>query len=160
MATKGQKAGVGIGATALAALVSFVAYHEGYVPRTYADPVGIPTICFGHTGPDVTPGRTATRAECEALLRDDLAEAYAGVRRCIVVPMADHQAAALTSFTFNVGTRALCRSTLARYANAGNWPAACAELDRWVYAKQRKLPGLVKRRAEERKLCEGTHDAL
>ena len=149
------KAGIGLGAGALAGLLALVAYHEGYVPRTYADPIGIPTICFGHTGPDVTPGRTATRGECEALLSEDLAEAWEGVQRCIRVPMAEHQAAALTSFTYNVGERALCRSTLAKHANAGNWLAACAELSRWVYAGQKQLPGLVKRRAEERKLCEG-----
>lgn len=149
------KTGAGLGASALLALAGFVAYHEGYVPQTYADPVGIPTVCFGHTGPDVQMGQTKTRAECEALLQDDLGRAYAGVRRCITAPMQDHQAAALTSFTFNVGATALCKSTLARYANAGDWARACAELDRWVYAKGRKLPGLVKRRAEERAMCEG-----
>lgn len=149
------KAGAGLGASTLLALTAFVAYHEGYVPHTYADPVGIPTICFGSTGPHVTPGRTATRAECEALLQEDLGRAYEGVRRCITSPMQDHQAAALTSFTFNVGATALCKSTLARFANRGDWIRACAELDRWVYAKGRKLPGLVKRRAEERAMCEG-----
>lgn len=151
----GGKLGAGLGAGALAALVAMVSYHEGYIPNTYADPVGIPTICFGHTGPDVTPGRTATREECHLLLQDDLAAAYAGVLRCIRVPMEPHQAAALTSFTFNVGEGALCRSTLAKLANAGDWPAACSQLDRWVYAKSRRLPGLVKRRADERALCEG-----
>lgn len=151
----GAKPVIGLAAATLLSLTSFVAYHEGYVPHTYADPVGIPTICFGHTGPDVTPGRVATRAECEALLSADLARAYEGVRRCITTPMRDHQAAALTSFTYNVGAAALCRSTLAQYANAGDWARACAELDKWVFAKKRRLPGLVKRRAEERALCEG-----
>lgn len=147
--------GIGLGAGSLAALLALVSYHEGYIPHTYADPVGIPTICFGHTGADVTPGRVATRAECEGLLREDLGQAWDAVHRCITSPMRPHQAAALTSFAYNVGGAALCKSTLARKANAGDWPGACAELDRWVYARARKLPGLVKRRAAERALCEG-----
>ena len=77
--------------------------------------------------------------------------------RCVVAPLAANEAAALTSFAFNVGTDALCGSTLARKANAGAPASAwCAELDRWVFAHGVKLSGLVKRRAAERALCEGT----
>jgi hypothetical protein len=32
---------------------------------------------------------------------------------------------------------------------------ACAELSRWTYAGGKQLPGLVRRRAAERQLCEG-----
>jgi lysozyme len=42
--------GFGVTGAGLAALAAFVGYHEGYIPHTYADPVGIPTICYGHTG--------------------------------------------------------------------------------------------------------------
>lgn len=75
--------------------------------------------------------------------------------RCIHVPLQNYEAAALVSFVFNVGERKFCRSTLARRINRGELPAACAELDKWIYAKGRKLPGLVNRRAQERALCEG-----
>ena len=65
------------------------------------------------------------------------------------------QKVAIVSFAFNVGTGAVCSSTMARKANAGADPAEwCAELDRWVLAGGKKLPGLVARRAEERRLCE------
>lgn len=147
-------------ATAASAVIALaaplVAYYEGYVPQTYADPVGIPTICYGHTGPDVAPGRDASREECVALLQRDLGSAYGGVVRCIGVPLRSHEAAALTSFAFNVGSTALCDSTLARLANAGAASSTwCAQLDRWVYAHGVRLEGLVKRRAAERALCEG-----
>lgn len=142
-------------ASAVAVATPVVAYFEGYIPHTYADPVGIPTICYGHTGPDVTPDRTATRDECESLLRQDLGDAVSGVLHCVRADMQAHQLAALTSFAYNVGAGALCKSTLARKANAGDWPGACAELSRWVYAKGIKLGGLVKRRAAERAMCEG-----
>lgn len=150
---------VGI-AAAVAMAAPMVAQYEGMIPHSYADPVGIPTICIGHSGPDVMPGRIAQPGECEDLLRRDLDHAYSHVVRCIGVPLKDHEAAALTSFTFNVGGAALCNSTLARLANEGA-PASqwCAQLDRWVYARKFgipvQLPGLVKRRAAERALCEG-----
>lgn len=149
-----------IGAGALALAAPIVGYYEGMIPHTYTDPVGIPTICIGHTGADVVPGHVATPGECEALLQADLGGAYGDVRRCIGVPLQPHEAAALTSFTFNVGGAALCTSTLARMANAGA-PAAqwCPQLERWVYARKAgvliQLPGLVKRRAAERAMCEG-----
>lgn len=154
--SEASKSGKPAGLAAVLVLVAgFVAHHEGYIPRTYADPVGIPTACYGHTGPDVTPGREFSRSECEALLHGDLAKAYAYVSRCITAPMKDYQAAALTSFAFNVGGGAMCNSTLTRLANQGRWAEACAQLGRWVYAGKKKLPGLVKRRAAERAMCEG-----
>jgi lysozyme len=132
-----------------------VAMYEGYVPHTYADPVGIPTACYGHTGPDVTPGRWFTYEECKARLDADMAEALRYVEKCVTADLQPHQAAAFVSFTYNVGGEAFCRSTLVRKANTGDLPGACAELSRWVYAKGLKLGGLVKRRAAERALCEG-----
>jgi lysozyme len=44
-------------------------------------------------------------------------------------------------------------STLARKENAGDVPGACDELLRWTKAKGVTLPGLVKRREQERELC-------
>ena len=43
---------------------------------------------------------------------------------------------------------------LARKTNAGDLAGACAELSRWTYAGGRQLPGLIKRRAAEREMCE------
>jgi lysozyme len=60
---------------------------------------------------------------------------------------------AIVSFTFNVGEGNLRRSTLLRKLNAGDIVGACNELPRWNKAGGRVLPGLVKRRAEERALC-------
>lgn len=149
------RAVTGFAAAVLALAAPLVMYVEGYVPRTYEDPVGIPTVCYGHTGADVIDGRTATREECDALLHGDLAIALSAVKRCVAVRLEPHEAAALVSFTYNVGGKALCESTLARKANAGAKPAEwCAELDRWVYSKGVRLAGLAKRRALERALCE------
>jgi lysozyme len=139
----------------LAAAAALVAVWEGYKPTTYLDPIGIPTTCYGHTGADVRPGQTRTRAECVALLQEDVATAYAGVMRCLTRPVPDGMAAAFTSFAYNAGAATFCRSSMARKANAGDFAGACKALDLYVYAGGQRLTGLVRRRAAERAMCEG-----
>lgn len=129
-----------------------VAGFEGVRTVAYRDPVGIPTICFGETK-GVKLGDRATMDECKGMLADSLEEANQGVTACIKTPINDNQRAALVSFTYNVGTGALCKSTLAHKFNAGDAIGGCNELTKWVYAKGIKLPGLERRRVEERKLC-------
>ena len=142
-----------IGAAAAALVVSTVAIYEGTVLRSYRDPIGIITACTGHTGPELKMGQTFTRQHCEDMLYADLNK-HAAALDCIKRPMTDGQKAAFLSFAFNVGNGAFCGSTLARKANAGDMPGACAELSRWTYAGGKQLPGLVRRRAAERQLCE------
>jgi lysozyme len=149
--TPRQKLTAKIGAGALALVVPLVVTYEGLVLRGYRDPVNIVTACVGHTA--TAQMRPYTREECEALLYRDLAQ-HADALDCVKVPLSDAQKAALLSFAFNVGAANFCKSTLVRKANAGDMPGACAELSRWVLAGGRELPGLVKRRAAERALCE------
>ena len=142
-----------IGAGAVALVLPVVMLYEGTVLRSYVDPVGIVTACTGHTGPELRMGQRYTRQQCEDMLYGDLLKHTAALD-CIKHPMTDGQKAAFLSFAFNVGNKAFCDSTLARKANAGDMPGACAELSRWTRAGGRELPGLVKRRAAERELCE------
>lgn len=149
-----QKLAAKIGAAAAALLFAAVPVLEGTVLKTYRDPVGILTSCMGHTGPELRMGQKFTLAQCEEQLAGDLLK-HSRALDCIRPPLTDGQKAAFISFAYNVGNGAFCGSTLARKANAGDMPGACAELDRWVYAKGKKLPGLVTRRATERQWCEG-----
>jgi len=145
---------------AVLGLATPVVYHyEGEIRRGYLDPIRIVTACVGHTKTAVL-GRTYTAAECSALLQHDLATHNADMLACVDVPMADHVHAAMLSFTFNVGAEKFCTSTLNRKLNEGNTAGACAELSRWTFAGGRQLPGLVKRRAAERRLCENAPPAL
>lgn len=150
-----MSAGRVIAASVLALVVGLVAYWEGYRPKPYRDVVGVLTVCYGHTGPDIIAGKVYTRSECDTLLERDLAEANDHVHHCIGRPMPRHVEAALTSAAFNIGPRVVCGSTLQRYAQAGNWAATCAQLSRWDRAGGRQVKGLVRRRAAERALCEG-----
>jgi len=133
--------------------LGFIAAHEGTLLTAYLDPVGIPTICTGHTA-GVQLGQRASFEQCNRLLVLDAGVAGKAVARCTHVAITQAQYDALVSFAFNVGGDAYCASTLARRLNAGDCWGAAAQFDRWVYAKGRRLPGLVKRRAEERRMFE------
>ncbi|CUI03867.1 Lysozyme [Janthinobacterium sp. CG23_2] len=132
--------------------VTMVGGFEGLRLAAYADPVGIPTICFGETK-GVRLGQSATLDQCKAMLADSLQLANHAVDDCIRAPLPDYRRAALVSFAYNVGQTSLCGSTLARKLNAGDTLGGCDELLRWTYAKGIKLPGLVKRRQAERNMC-------
>jgi lysozyme len=150
---RGKLIGI-VGAAAAALLFTFVPGFEGTVLKTYRDPVGITTACVGHTGPELQLGQTFTPEECRDMLAGDLVAHAQGVQDCVTEPMSDGEVAAYTSFAFNVGVEAFCASTAARKLNAGDHRGACAELSRWTRAGGRELPGLVKRRAAERRICE------
>lgn len=139
-------------AAAVAIAAALVAGEEGVRYVAYSDPVGIPTICFGETK-GVKIGDQATREQCLGMLKDSLEMADAAVSRCVKVPMPPKREAAFISFTYNVGGTRFCSSRIPTFVNAGQPAKACAELSRYVYAKGIKLPGLVRRREEERVLC-------
>ncbi|MDD2005088.1 lysozyme [Pseudomonas putida] len=139
---------------ATVAIASAVVTHfEGLLTKTYIDPVGIPTVCFGHTATAVV-GQVKTATECQQLLEADLMIAIKAVDSLVTVRLPVERRSALVSFVYNVGAGQLAGSTLLRKLNAGDVRGACAEFDRWVYAGGVKLNGLVARRAEERQLCE------
>ncbi|MBM5575847.1 lysozyme [Deefgea sp. CFH1-16] len=140
-------------ATLSLAATMLVKPFEGKRNVTYLDPIGIPTACYGHTGPTVRVGQVNTDAQCNALLEVDLASALADVDRC-TPNLATSPRAAFTSLAFNIGGAKYCASSLAKKANAGDLRGACAELSRWVYAAGKPLNGLIKRRAAERAICE------
>jgi lysozyme len=143
-----------VGAVAAAALIAFVPRWEGTKLRTYRDPGGVLTYCTGATE-NAAWGKTYTPEQCRAQLDRDLARHAEGVMACIRAPLTDGQRVAFVDLAYNVGVNAVCGSTLARKANAGDVAGACAELSKWVHADGRVLPGLVARRKAAREICEG-----
>ncbi|MBS0918516.1 lysozyme [Providencia rettgeri] len=135
--------------------VAMVTEFEGYDPNPYLDPIGVLTVCYGHTGPDIIPTKTYTKDECKALLEKDLAIVAKAVNPLIKVDIPDYTRAALYSFTYNVGTGAFSRSTLLKKLNAGDQAGACNELKRWIYAGGIKWKGLMTRREVEKAVCLG-----
>ena len=141
-------------AAILAVAIPLITNFEGMALRPYRDVVGVPTVCVGATAADgVDLHRSYTKAECEAMLAADLPKYEEQVEKCVVVPMPPHRHAAILSFTYNVGGSALCRSSVARYLNAGNVTAGCNALLEYDHAGGRVIKGLTTRRIKERQLC-------
>ncbi len=148
------------GVAAVIAATGLISTHEGMVLSSYRDPIGIWTACTGETAfvvtpGDIKPGAKFTRQQCTDRLVESMAEHAEPVIRCTSpASLTQGQKIAFLSFAFNVGGGQFCSSTLARKAKAGDVLGSCAELSRWTIAGGRQLPGLVKRRAEERAICE------
>jgi lysozyme len=152
--TSSSKRGVGFGLLTVLLAAPLVSFFEGTVLTTYQDPVGIPTACIGETNREVVMRKVFTKDECTALLGASLMEHMNHVAQCVNVPVKPNEAAAVLSWSYNVGVEAACKSSLMAKLNAGApAPEWCFELKKWVYAKGKRLNGLVNRREAEYKMC-------
>lgn len=138
----------------MAAAVAIVGAWEGLRTVAYRDVVGIPTVCYGETR-GVKMGDRYTVDECKAMLGDGLAEFEQGMRKCLAAPdrIPAKSYVAFLSLSYNIGTGAFCRSTVARRANAGDVRGACDAILMWDKAGGKRVQGLVNRRADERRIC-------
>lgn len=138
-----------------AAGVTLVKEFESFEAEAYTCPAGKLTIGYGHVIlPDEghLKSKKLSEAEADELLKLDLSIAEAAVEKYITVPLTGNQFAALSSFTFNLGTGNLRNSTLRRKLNEGDYNSVARQLDRWVYAGGKRLRGLARRRTAEGKL--------
>ncbi len=154
---KAVAAAIGGGAIAIASvLITGPSGNDGlegvsYIP--YKDIVGVWTVCHGHTGKDIIPGKTYTEAECKALLNKDLATVARQINPYIKVDIPETTRGALYSFVYNVGAGNFRTSTLLRKINQGDIKGACDQLRRWAYAGGKQWKGLMTRREIEREVC-------
>lgn len=140
-----------LSAAGLLAIASYEGYRgEAYIPV----PGDVPTIGFGSTE-GVKMGDTITVPRALERLSRDVGNAESAIGMCVTVPLTQGEYDAYTSFSYNVGTKAFCTSTLVRKLNSGDYEGACSELKRWVYAGGRKVDGLVTRREKEYAMCVG-----
>ena len=143
-------------AGAIAGSLALIPAYEGVRYEPYQDVAGVWTICYGHTGSDIQPGKLYTDAECKALLHDDLTKVRRAVDPMIKVSIDDNTRAAIYSFVYNVGPGAFSRSTMLRKLNAGDISGACEEMKRWTFAGGKQWQGLINRRETEKAVCHGT----
>ena len=145
-----------LAAAALATAIAIPA--EGLRQYAYRDPPGILTVCYGTTGKDVVAGRKYSLQECKSFLGRDMLEAVQTVEKCHP-GLPENVLAAFSDAVYNLGPSVACESTAARLLRSGDIQGACDQLPRWVFANVAgvnvKLPGLVKRREAERRLCRG-----
>lgn len=145
-----------------------IAHHEGVRFRPYRCPALLWTIGVGHViDPNhikvplnerkdlpIPPGwdRTLSMAEVDDILATDLASFERGVLRLCPSGLTQSRFDALVSFSFNVGLGNLQRSTIRMCHNRGDFEAAAEAFMQWTKAGGKELPGLVKRRKDERAL--------
>ena len=151
--------------------------YEGYRTRPYLCPAHIWTIGYGHvlyqdqiqlpmvrkegyTGfirmnYPLRPehNRVWSKEEIERLFAVDVAAFERGVLR-LVPGCAGHQGRfdALVSFAYNAGLGNLQRSQIRMKANRDDIQGAADAFMQWTKAGGKELPGLVKRRKDERAL--------
>jgi lysozyme len=122
---------------------------EGCELTAYQDQVGVWTIGYGHTGPDVVAGLTITQDQAQALLAKDVGSASACVNAVVTVQLSQEEFDALVDFVFNLGAGAFRGSTLLRVLNTGDFAAAAAQFDAWDRAGGAVVAGLLRRRQAE-----------
>jgi len=149
-------------ATVAALAVATLGGFEGLRQSAYPDPAtkGYPwTVCYGETrtedGAPIRPGMRFSLDQCKAMLVARADEFGNALERC--VPSAKEMPApryvAHLSLTYNIGTGAYCKSSAARLQNAGQTRAACDAFLKWNRAGGIVMPGLTRRRQQERAMC-------
>ena len=131
---------------------------EGFYATPYDDngakPGGTWTIGYGtiRDGADqpVTPYTPAiTEDEAVTLLVRDMGAAAKDVAKRIPGPLLVREAAALISWTYNLGDGSLSKSTMLSRINAGDKAAVPAEMRKWINQEGHPLVGLLRRRWAE-----------
>lgn len=141
---------------------------EGFFAAPYDDngslPGGTWTIGYGSirdaNGEPVTPDTPPiTEAEAEALLMRDMRGAANDVAQRVQVPLLTREAAALISWTYNLGGTNLAKSTMLARINANAKGAVPDEMRKWINQEGRPLLGLLRRRWAEAAIFVGVDPA-
>jgi lysozyme len=149
------------------AAIRMIKHHEGVRLRPYRCPALLWSVGVGHV---IDPSHIAVKyeerknlpipagwdrqlsmGEVDAILAQDLGRFERGVARLCPAALGHQgQFDALVSFSFNVGLGALQRSSIRMRYNRGDIEGAADAFLMWTKAAGKVLPGLVKRRQDER----------
>lgn len=140
----------------------------GFAARPYRCPAGIWTNGWGNTVGVTSKTPPVNAAQADRDLLRNVRQYERDVNALVQVPLTQGQFDALVCFAFNVGSdvdqdaiaEGLGDATLLRKLNARDYAGAARQFDVWVKGRDPEtgrrvtLPGLVRRRAAERKLFE------
>ena len=145
-----------------------IKHHEGLRLKPYRCPallwtVGVGRVLYAIQGRlpldqrDAYPlepndNRTFSKDEVDGLLSADLQRFEVGVARLFPLVLTQNQNDALVSFSFNLGLGGVQRSTLRQKMLRGETQEAADEFLKFTRGGGKILPGLVKRRNDERAL--------
>jgi len=131
---------------------------EGWRSKPYLCSANVPTIGWGSTmyengdkvtldDPEITKERGQALFELDA--ERFLLQVY---KACPVLTKHDNKAAAILSWTYNLGPARLRSSTMRTRINQERWEEAAQELKRWNLAAGKVTRGLILRREAEASL--------
>jgi len=145
-----------------------IKHHEGVRLKPYRCPARLWTLGVGHVlYPDqgrlpldqrdayplkAEDNRVFSGAEVDGILSADLQRFEAGIAKLFPMVLAQGQFDALVSFAFNLGLGGVQRSTLRQKVLRGEIEEAADEFLKFTRGGGKILPGLVKRRQDERAL--------
>ena len=145
-----------------------IKHHEGVRFKPYRCPARLWTVGVGHVlYPDqgrlpldqrdafplaAADNRAFSKDEVDGILSADLRRFEVGVAKLFPVGLTQGQNDALVSFSFNLGLGGVQRSTLRQKVLRGEIEAAADEFLKFTRGGGKILPGLVKRRNDERAL--------
>ncbi|KAJ3310247.1 hypothetical protein HDV04_005186 [Boothiomyces sp. JEL0838] len=142
--------------------IKMVKDFEGFVSCPEPDPIGLPTVGYGHLCEKNDPNckRCFTEAQASSFLVEDLQPYFNCVKDALgstFNKMNPAQVAAMTSFTFNLGCGTFQKSDFLHRVINGEPPNTVAEEEfpKFVHAGGRVLSGLVSRRNAEVALFQG-----
>jgi lysozyme len=139
------------------AALDLIRHFEGLSLVGYLDPIGIPTIGYGRTGPVAVVGKRITLSEADALLDEDVARHAQIVRDQITVPLTQGEFDALASLVFNLGyipkSLKACLNggvtDAGKVMTPGSYGSALLQFPRNCRAAGKPLKGLYRRRLAE-----------
>ena len=145
-----------------------IKHHEGVRFKPYRCPAKLWTIGVGHVlypAQGALPldqrdafqlkpehNRTFSKDEVDGILSADLQRFEVGITKLFPVVLTPGQNDALVSFAFNLGLGGVQRSTLRQKVLRGEIEEASNEFLKFTRGGGKVLPGLVKRRQDERSL--------
>jgi len=157
-----------------AAIVSLFTM-EGFVGKAMIPvPGDVPTIGFGTTegvkmGDSIDPVTAVNRGYRDVVKFED------SIKKCVKVPLYQHEYDAYVKLTYNIGAANFCSSSIPKKLNAGQYDAACETILDFVCGPatlatralpgqkcfslkkpMRVIKGLQNRRQEEYQLCRGS----
>lgn len=114
-----------------AVLASTIMLYEHFVPDAMIPIKGdVPTIGYGttvnpDTGKPIKLGDKIDRKTADRYLKKDLDVFKTGIAKCIKAPLTENEFNAYMSLAYNVGAGAICKSSIPKKLNAGQYEAAC-----------------------------------
>lgn len=134
----------------------FIRMFEGLELDAYQDIVGVWTIGFGTTGPDIGPGLHITTDQAMRYLEDYVETDWRELEPAIEAELSPNQQAAILSLSYNVGRNRVAESTLVSALNEGDMAGAADQFLAWNQARINGeltiVRGLDRRRHAERAL--------